>query len=350
MKAIALALALCIAAPAIAQDAPVVRDALAVQKARNAAVALKKTKRYYEPGRFDLADLPAYVPQTKVAGPIRIWAADKWGNPGFQEALAAAFRRFHPEARLEFTGISPGGAFAGLLTGLSDIAVARRMAWADLLSFQRRFDRDPLVIAGMTGWEVNPPYVIAVHKDNPVVSLSMRQLDGIFGAERSGGWSGTSWDPSRARGPEGNLRSWGQLGLSGEWAARQIDPYGYNLQYLFAPRFSTDVMQGGGQWNERLKQFTIAATADGKLISVDQQMAEAVGRNRYAIAYYAPFRGIDANTRAVPIRRTDGRVVTAAIDAVRDHSYPLFDNMFFSGRKRKARAERARIPALHPEP
>lgn len=328
--AIAAGLVLC-ATAAVAQAAdPAVRDALAVQKARNAFVAKKKERRFYEPGKFDLSNLPTYAPQQRVSGTIRVWAADVWGNPGFQQKLEAGFRTFHPDARIEFVSISPGGAYAGLLTGQADVAVARRMTWVDTLSFQRKFDRDPVVIAGMTGWSVNPPFVIAVHKDNPVASLSLDQLDGIFGAERSGGWQGASWDPARGRGPEKNIRRWGKLGLKGAWAARAIDPYGYNLQYLFAPRFSDDVLRGSGQWNDHLRQFTISATADGKLTSVDQQMAEALGRNRYAIAYYAPLRGIDASTRHVPIRLRDGRTVAATIEAVRDHSYPLFDSMWFT--------------------
>jgi phosphate transport system substrate-binding protein len=307
----------------------IMRDALAVQKARNAFVESQKTKHYYKPGQFDLSGLPAYVPEARISGPIRIWVSDMWGNPGFQQRLEAAFRKYQPDARFEYTSISPSGAFAGLLTGNADVAIARRMTWVDVLSYERRFDRDPIVIAGMTGWWVDPPFVIAVHKGNPIASLSLDDLDRIFGAERSGGWKGASWHPEVARGPERNARVWGQLGLSGEWKNRPIDPYGYNLQYLFAPRFSNDVLEGSGQWNEHLRQFTISATADGKLISVDQQMAHALGRNRQAIAYYAPGRADDPDVRAVPIRLADGRVVAETIDTVRDHSYPLFDNMWF---------------------
>ncbi len=329
-RALILLVAALTAAAVRAQDTkPVVHDALAVQKARDAFVAEQQTRHFYEPGFFNLNDLPRYKPETIVTGPIRIWASDLWGNPGFQQRLEAAFHKFHPLARFEYTSISPSGAFAGLLTGGADIAIARRMIWVDLLSFQRRFNRDPIEIAGMTGWSVDPPFAIEVHKDNPLASLTLEQIDGIFGAERSGGWRGTSWDPGVARGPEANIRRWGQLGLHGVWAARPIDPYGYNLQYLFAPRFSDDVLKGSGQWNEHLRQFTISATAGGKLMSVDQQMAEALGRNRYAIAYYAPLRGVDPDTRTVPIRLADGRLVAPGIEAVRDHSYPLFDNMWF---------------------
>lgn len=313
----------------------VVRDALIVQKARNAEVAAAAAKHYYTPGRFDLSELPSYSPKVRIKGPIRLWGADMWGGPGFEQRLEAAFRRFQPEARFQYLSTSPGGAYAGLLTGDADVAIGRRMTWVDLLSFQRRFNRDPLVMAGMTGWHVDPPFVIAVNKDNPVASLTLDQLDGIFGGERSGGWKGTTWDPSAARGPEHNIRTWGQLGLAGEWAQKPIDPYGYNLQYLFAPRFSEEVLKGSGQWNEHLRQFTISASADGKLISVDQQMADAVAVNRSAVAYYSPIRGVNAGARAVPIRLADGRLVAATIDSVRDHSYPLFDNMWLTANTRE---------------
>jgi len=338
MARYAAALIVAAAAPALAaqlvDSGAVVRDALTVQKARNAEVAAAAAKHYYTPGQFDLSALPSYSPKVRINGPIRLWGADMWGGPGFQQRLESVFRRFHPEARFEYLGTSPGGAYAGLLTGEADVAIARRMTWVDLLSFERRFNRDPVVIAGMTGWHVDPPFVIAVHKDNPIASLSLDQIDGIFGAERSGGWKGTTWDPGEARGPERNIRSWGQLGLTGEWAGKTIDPYGYNLQYLFAPRFSDDVLKSSGQWNEHLRQFTISASADGKLISVDQQMADALARNRFAIAYYSPSRGVNGDTRAVPIRLSDGRVVTATIDSVRDHSYPFVDSMWFTANTR----------------
>ena len=307
----------------------VVHDALAVQKARDAFVASQLAKRYYRPGRFNLEDLPRYVPKTRISGTIRVWASDLWGNRGFQRRLAADFHRFQPNARIQYVSISPGGAFAGLLTGLADIAIGRRMAWVELLSYQRKFNHNPLVIHGMTGWAVNPPFIIAVNRENPLESVSLRQLDGIFGAERDGGWRGTTWDPALRRGPAQNIRTWGALGLKGPWADAPIDVYGYNLQYLFAPRFSDEVLAGSGKWNEHLRQFTISATNSGRLLSVDQQMANAVGNNPAAIAYYAPTRGINAETRFVPIRLNDGSTVAATLDSVRDHTYPLYDNIWF---------------------
>jgi len=343
MAATALALAgSAMATPAAGQD-NAVRSALDVQRARDALVPQMQARKYYEAGRFKLDDLPGYVPREQVSGPLRIWTSDMWGGPDFAQRMAAAFARFQPGIRIEFVSTTPGGTFAGLLTGSADIAVARRMMWVDLLGYQRKFKRDPLVIEAMTGWHVNPPYAISVSKDNPLRELSMEQLDGIFGSERNGGWKGTTWDPDVARGPEKNIRTWGQLGLKGEWADKPINVYGYNLQYLFAPRFSDDVLKGSGKWNERLRQFTIYADTSGKLVSVDQQMADAVAKDRYSIAYYSPNRGISPATRFVPLRTASGALVPLTLDSVRDHSYPLFDNMWFYANRTPAGGVEPRV-------
>jgi hypothetical protein len=58
-----------------------------------------------------------------------------------------------------------------------------------------------------------------------------------------------------------------------------IHVYGYGLRYLFAPRFSDDVLKGSDKWNEGLRQFVNFAGPDGKLVSADQQMADQIARD-----------------------------------------------------------------------
>jgi hypothetical protein len=47
-----------------------------------------------------------------------------------------------------------------------------------------------------------------------------------------------------------------------------------------------------------------------------------------------PAHGHNPDVRFVPIKLPDGRLVTATIDAVRDHSYPLYDNMWIYATRR----------------
>ena len=305
------------------------RDAMAVQAARNKSVQQFGARKYYDPRHFDLSDLPPYVPGRKVAGPIRIWGSDMFGGPVLKRDLEAGFRKFHPEAIFEYDLRGPALALAGLLTARADLGPSRRITWDGLLAFQRLFNHDPLAISGMTGWAVNPPLAIMVNKSNPLRGLTLKQLDGIFGAERNGGWVGTTWHPEFARGPEENIRTWGRLGLTGEWRDKPIHVYGYGLRYLFAPRFSDDVLKGSDKWSESLKQFVNFARADGTLESADQQMAEELAKDPYGIAYYSPLRGISGDTKPVPLAAQDGQpYVPLTLDTVREHSYPLYDNMY----------------------
>jgi len=38
------------------------------------------------------------------------------------------------------------------------------------------------------------------------------------------------WDESVARGPEKNIRTWGELGLTGDWKDKPIHILGYTLK------------------------------------------------------------------------------------------------------------------------
>jgi len=55
---------------------------------------------------------------------------------------------------------------------------------------------------------------VFVHKDNPIRELTLQQVDGIFSKTRKGGGK--------------DVRTWGDLGLTGDWAAKPISLYGRN--------------------------------------------------------------------------------------------------------------------------
>ena len=74
--------------------------------------------------------------------------------------------------------------------------------------------------------------VIFVNSSNPLTHLTMKQLDQVFGAERTGGYSGYKWVSAAARPASENIRTWGQLGLIGEWADRQIQTYGCSDRHV----------------------------------------------------------------------------------------------------------------------
>ncbi len=178
---------------------------------------------------FDLSKLPAYKPETRVHGIIRIWGHDVLE---LVHAWEEAFKKLHYESRFDDYLLTTPVAFSGLVAGNADIGYLGHSWWrSDLKGFEAVYGYPPLEIKFAQG-SFNEPKgstpspVFFVHKDNPLTGLTLEQLDGIFGAERTGGWKGTKWTTDAARGPEKNIRTWGQLGLSGEWANKPIHPYG----------------------------------------------------------------------------------------------------------------------------
>ena len=73
---------------------------------------------------------------------------------------------------------------------------------------------------------------IYVHKDNPIKSLSLAQADAIF-------------SKTRKRGAAKDAPTWGDLGLTGDWAARPISLYGRNSASGTYGFFKEHVLQNG---------------------------------------------------------------------------------------------------------
>jgi len=178
-----------------------------------------------------LSNLPSYKPEHKIAGAIRCFGSDLKGQVA---AWQAGFLKYHPDAVFANNFMtSSEGAMAGLYTGLSDVAPAGDDAKiTDQMPFFNTFRYLPLELSVATGgyekrgtlWAIQ----IVVNKQNPISHLTMKQLDGIFGSERTGGWEGIEYTSKYARGPEQNIRTWGQLGLTGEWMLEELskDKYG----------------------------------------------------------------------------------------------------------------------------
>jgi phosphate transport system substrate-binding protein len=101
-----LTIMLMIALPIIAQD----REALDVQKARNAHVAGRKDLVDYPADKFDLSGLPSYKPQQQVSGVIRMTGSNYIADSHVGENWIAAFKKFQPGVTFVFNLKTPSAA------------------------------------------------------------------------------------------------------------------------------------------------------------------------------------------------------------------------------------------------
>lgn len=312
-------------------------EASALQAARAKSVLRKGGEVHYPPNRFDLSDLPHYKPEAQVSGTIRQWGSNYLTDSPLAGYLESTFQKFQPDVKFSDHLRTSEHAISALVYGVADVGImGRQIMWDERLSFQRQFDYQPTGIIGMTGsfdvsgW--NPPVGIYVNAKNPLAHLSMSQLDGIFGDVRTGAYDGLIWKTKYARGTDKNIRTWGQLGLTGEWADKPIHVLGYNLEFHFTEEMETRAFGGvTSKFNGGLIEYSNDTNPDGTLKIAGQTMIEDVAKDPFAIAYVAG--GELWKTSAVktlPIGTADkGPFYSLTMDNVRNRTYPFYADVFF---------------------
>lgn len=288
-----------------------------------------EVKASYAPDLFraSLAEIPDYRPGPRVSGTIRVWGSDYVGSRllGYWQER---FLRYHPEVTLDHKLVNALTAIPAITLGVGDVAPNRAATWAERFLFERVHNHPAVEIAMATGaW--TSAFAIFVHRDNPVAQLTMRQLDGIFGAQRTGAFVGTQWHPELARGPEQNVRTWGQLGLGGEWRDKPIRVHGSILNAFLNRHFERLVFSGGVKWNEDFREYETCLTADGREYYRQDQVSDAVARDRYAIGFAYERFGRRPGLKVLPIASRDSSpAVELTIQSLHDHTYPLSQNYY----------------------
>jgi phosphate transport system substrate-binding protein len=311
-------------------------DSVAVQAAREKWVKNKGYKVYYTK-KFDLSDLPHYKPEQKVSGTIRMWGSNYFTDSPLADYWIQEFQKYQPDVKFALHLKTTLHAIPGLIFGMSDIGpMGRQITWDELLSYQRERNHLPIGIVAVTGsYDVsgwNPPIGVYLHKDNPLSKLSLQQLDGIFGAQRSGAWRELVWDKSLARGPEKNIRTWGQLGLTGEWANQPIHVYGYNLQFHFPQEIESRAFGGvSGKWNENLIEYDNLAQPDGSFKLAGQLMLEDLAKDPYGIVYCAGGNAwLTPQIKSIALSvKTGDPAYELTLENVRERKYPMYADVFF---------------------
>lgn len=318
-----------------------VSTGLAMQEARAENLKIKGPKTYYPADKFDLSGLPAYAPKAKVSGTIRLWGSNYITDGKLGEYWEKEFQKFHPEVKFEYNMLTTRSAVPSLVFGVADLGMGRRVNTQELQLYQRYKSRNPLEIViatgsyNVTGW--NPGFGIVVHKDNPLTKITFDQLDGIFGAERTGGWIGTDWHPEFARGPEKNIRRWGQLGLTGEWADKEITPYGLNLRYSQSTTISDWILGGSDKWNEKIRFYAnFVGEAGGKGSNMGfgrlkRGLNDDLAQDRSGIAYIGSPVGpnLPAECKLLEVSRgPDGPYYAYTIENLQSRKYPMHDEIY----------------------
>ena len=146
---------------------------------------------------------------------------------------------------------------------------------------------------------------VFVHKDNPIESLSLEQVDAIFSKNRNGG-------------AKADIRTWGDLGLEGEWKNKPISLYGRNATSGTYGYFKENALFKG-DFKPTVKE------QPGSSAVVQAVASDEAGIGYSGIGYAT------ADVRAVPLSlKTGGDPVTTAPENAYSGDYPLARFLYLS--------------------
>lgn len=265
-----------------------------------------------------VAALPGYQPRPAPAGVIRLWGHGSFSRP-FMRLLVArwarGFARFHPGIRIEEDTYGTSSAIPALALDAGDLAILGEEILPEAVdTFDRVKHYQPFGVAIATGSvdvrNFDYAQMFFVHRDNPLTRLTLVQLDAIFGEEHR-------------RGAPTNIRTWGELGLTGEWANRPITPYGWKTDDSFGFYLEQTLLAGSHRWNDALQEFVHVVRRDGTIYDHGQQALDALAGDRFGIAV-SNIRYAGPEVKPLAVAEQEGApYVNATAESLIDGTYPL---------------------------
>ena len=244
--------------------------------------------------------------------PIRIWGHGALGHDYIESLVIKwedGFRKLHPEVRFDNELHGTASAIGSLYTGTGDIAIMGREIWpVEVEAFTDVRHYPPLGIDIVTGSldirNKDFALVVFVNRANPLAHMTLPQIAKVFGAE--------SLPP----------KTWGELGLTGEWANRPIHLFGFEIHRGFGYYLEQRVFDGSAKWNPALVELGDVKQPDGSLLDAGQRIVDAIGADPDAIGYSSLLYK-NPEVRPVPIGPAGGPFLLPTHDTIADHSYAL---------------------------
>jgi phosphate transport system substrate-binding protein len=230
--------------------------------------------------------LDSYKAVSGVSGNLSSVGSDTLNN--LMTLWAETFSKFYPNVKIQIEGKGSTTAPPALISGTAQLGpMSRPMRGTEIDQFEKKFGYKPTPIRTSVD-----ALAVFVNKDNPLKCLTMEQVDAIF-------------SKSRRYGYKEDITTWGQLGLTGDWANRPVSLYGRNSASGTYGFFKEHALKNGDYKDEVKEQPGSASVVQG--VTVD----------RYAIGY-SGIGYATAGVRAVPIAEKEG---ASCVEATADNSY-----------------------------
>lgn len=197
--------------------------------------------------------LPAYAAVSGVSGNLKSIGSDTLNN--LMALWNEGFRAHYPGIKVAIEGKGSSTAPPALIEGAAQFGpMSREMKSKEVDAFEKKFGYKPSVIRVAVD-----SLAVFVNKDNPIQCLTLQQLDGIFSKTL------------KAAGKD--IKTWGDLGLTGEWADKPISLYGRNSASGTYAYFK-EIALFQGDYKDTVKEQPGSSA-----------VVQGVASDRYAIGY-----------------------------------------------------------------
>ncbi|MDY0135658.1 MAG: phosphate ABC transporter substrate-binding protein PstS family protein [Thiomicrospira sp.] len=218
--------------------------------------------------------LPDYQRVSGVSGNFTSIGSDSLAN--MMTLWVEEFKRHYPNVNVQVQSAGSSTAPPALAEGTSQVGpMSRPMKTGEIAMFEQKYGYAPTAI----GVAIDA-LAVFVHKDNPIKGLTMQQVDAIFSS-------------TRQCGEKEAITTWGQTGLTGEWADRSIQMYGRNSVSGTYGYFKEKALCKGDFRNEVNEQPGSASVVQGVSASIN-----GIG--------YSGMGYVTAGIKAVPLAKKAG--------------------------------------------
>ncbi len=185
-----------------------IRPARAVRRAIAVAAFFLPAASLAAPPTVD-AGIAAYAKTSGISGNVNSIGSDTLNN--LMTLWAEGFQKQYPSVRIQIEGKGSSTAPPALIEGTAQLGpMSRAMKASEIDAFEARFGYKPTEIRVAVD-----ALAVYVNKDNPLKELTLPMVDAIFSKTRTCGF-------------DKDVRTWGDLGVTGAWAARPLSLYGRN--------------------------------------------------------------------------------------------------------------------------
>jgi len=243
----------------------------------------------------------AYQPELFLSGRLRSIGSDTLDN--LMASWELDFKRYHPSIRFYHEGKGSSTAPPAILESRADFGpMSRSMKDSEIQAFSDRYGYEPTALRVAID-----ALAVYVHPSNPIAQqgLSLQQLDAIFSENRN-------------RGSATAITTWGQLGLTGEFANAPIKVYSRNNASGTYGFFKKSVLLDGDYISSKIE------------FPGSEQLVSAVAQDKFGIGY----SGIAYNNPSVatvPLSANPGGEVYPPEDQYAySDDYPLARYMYLT--------------------